>query len=60
MRLQITVQRLDAKEGEQDTEIIRAKYCVGADGAHSWVRKNFGIAMEGEQTSESHHQNVGR
>lgn len=29
---------------------IRCKYLVGADGAHSTVRKNFYIAMEGDST----------
>jgi 2-polyprenyl-6-methoxyphenol hydroxylase-like FAD-dependent oxidoreductase len=31
-------------------EIVRAKFVVGADGAHSWVRKTLGISMDGEQT----------
>lgn len=33
-----------------NTEILRAKYVVGCDGAHSWVRKQLGIEMEGEST----------
>ncbi|KAF8826089.1 hypothetical protein HHX47_DHR6000683 [Lentinula edodes] len=37
-------------EDERRTEIVYAKYVLGADGAHSWVRKYMGIAMEGEQT----------
>ncbi|KZS88844.1 hypothetical protein SISNIDRAFT_459467 [Sistotremastrum niveocremeum HHB9708] len=32
------------------TEVVRAKYVIGADGAHSWVRKEIGIEMIGEQT----------
>ena len=39
-----------AKESGDDTEIVRAKFVVGADGAHSWVRKTLGISMDGEQT----------
>ncbi|KAL6454301.1 LOW QUALITY PROTEIN: Phenol hydroxylase [Candida maltosa Xu316] len=35
---------------EDDYEIIHAKYVLGSDGAHSWVRKQLGIDMEGEQT----------
>ncbi|EFI27336.1 FAD binding domain-containing protein [Coprinopsis cinerea okayama7 len=31
-------------------EVVNAKILIGADGAHSWVRKSLGIAMEGEQT----------
>ncbi|KDQ61462.1 hypothetical protein JAAARDRAFT_54828 [Jaapia argillacea MUCL 33604] len=48
--LKVTLKHLEPVEGESDTEIVHAKYVVGADGAHSWVRNNFGIAMEGEQT----------
>ncbi|KAL2401279.1 Phenol hydroxylase [Exophiala dermatitidis] len=33
------------KEGT--TETIRAKFVLGADGAHSWVRRQLGISMEG-------------
>lgn len=32
------------------TEIIRTKYMIGCDGAHSWTRRQLGFAMEGEQT----------
>lgn len=32
------------------TEIVRAKYLIGCDGAHSWVRRQLGFVMEGEQT----------
>lgn len=35
---------------DSSEEIIHAKYVIGADGAHSWIRKTLGIAMEGEQT----------
>lgn len=27
-----------------------AKYVLGSDGAHSWVRKSLGFTMDGEQT----------
>jgi len=33
----------------QSVEIIRARYVIGCDGAHSWVRKHCGIRMEGTQ-----------
>lgn len=38
------------KELQGETEIIHAKYVIGCDGAHSWVRKSLGFAMEGEST----------
>ncbi|KAG8900286.1 hypothetical protein FRB99_006141 [Tulasnella sp. 403] len=37
-------------DGVEDTEVVRAKYVLGADGAHSWVRKTLGFTMDGEQT----------
>lgn len=32
----------------QTTETIRAKYVVGTDGAHSWVRQQLGYQLEGD------------
>ncbi|KZP17569.1 hypothetical protein FIBSPDRAFT_746817 [Athelia psychrophila] len=48
----VVLQHLDsnATQGDAETETIHAKFVVGADGAHSWVRKSLGIAMEGAQT----------
>ena len=43
------LRHLDKELGD-DAEIVRAKFVVGADGAHSWVRKTLGISMDGEQT----------
>lgn len=47
-------------EGDQETtpsslpresrEVGQAKYVLGCDGAHSWVRKQLGIEHEGETT----------
>ncbi|KAI9567993.1 FAD binding domain-containing protein [Boletus coccyginus] len=48
--VKVTVERSDAIDEESRTEIIRAKFVVGTDGAHSWVRNALGIEMEGEQT----------
>lgn len=28
-------------------EVIEAKYLLGCDGAHSWVRKRLGLKLEG-------------
>ncbi|KAF7794984.1 hypothetical protein EIP86_006127 [Pleurotus ostreatoroseus] len=36
--------------GDNQREVVHAKFVVGTDGAHSWVRKASGIAMEGEHT----------
>ncbi|KAK3381032.1 phenol 2-monooxygenase [Podospora didyma] len=35
---------------QDDTEVLRAKYVLGCDGAHSWVRKQLGIEHKGETT----------
>ena len=37
-----------AKEGSE--EIVKAKYMIGCDGAHSWVRRQLDFEMEGEPT----------
>ncbi|KAK3937423.1 FAD binding domain-containing protein [Diplogelasinospora grovesii] len=31
-------------------ELVRAKYIVGCDGAHSWLRKQLNVALEGDLT----------
>ncbi|KAF9046226.1 FAD binding domain-containing protein [Panaeolus papilionaceus] len=41
-----------AQGTDKTTEIIHSKFVIGADGAHSWVRQQCGIAMEGEQTED--------
>ncbi|CAF3543193.1 unnamed protein product [Rotaria socialis] len=38
-------------ENRKET-IIHAKYVIGCDGAHSWVRKKLGFNMIGEQTGK--------
>lgn len=47
--VQVTLDHLDTTEGPS-TEVVKAKYVLGSDGAHSWVRRTFNIAMDGEQT----------
>lgn len=60
------LKHLEPTPDQFDTEIVHAKFVLGSDGedsvdlchfrltcvpgAHSWVRKAFNIAMEGEQT----------
>ncbi|KAH8091642.1 FAD binding domain-containing protein [Cristinia sonorae] len=48
--VKVTLKHLDAKEGEEETEVVHAKFVIGSDGAHSWVRKTLGVTMDGEQT----------
>lgn len=31
-------------------EVVKAKYMLGADGAHSWVRDQLGFKLEGDST----------
>lgn len=39
------------KNGRAGTsEVVRAKYLVGCDGAHSWTRRQLGLSLEGKQT----------
>ena len=38
-------------EGDAGTELVRARYLVGADGAHSTVRHGCNLAFEGEKYS---------
>ncbi|EXJ73045.1 uncharacterized protein A1O5_04194 [Cladophialophora psammophila CBS 110553] len=40
--------KLREKEGGEET--VRAKYMLGADGAHSWVRNQLGFKLQGEST----------
>ncbi|KAK9342112.1 FAD binding domain-containing protein [Lipomyces starkeyi] len=37
-------------DDSESLEVVHAKYVLGCDGAHSWVRKQLGIEMEGEST----------
>ena len=37
-------------EKQTITEVIKARYMIGCDGAHSWTRRQLGFSMEGEQT----------
>ncbi|OQU96557.1 Phenol hydroxylase, dimerization domain-containing protein [Cladophialophora immunda] len=39
---------LREKEGREET--VKAKYMLGADGAHSWVRDQLGFKLQGEST----------
>ena len=41
-------QKLNGKANT--TEVVKAKYLLGADGAHSWVRSQLGFTLQGEST----------
>ena len=42
--------RYESSGKEGTTEIVRAKYMLGSEGAHSWTRRQLGFQMEGEST----------
>jgi flavin-dependent dehydrogenase len=39
-----------SRDKEGSSEIVKAKYMVGCDGAHSWTRRQLGFQLEGEPT----------
>ncbi|KAK9311634.1 hypothetical protein V1524DRAFT_370967 [Lipomyces starkeyi] len=41
---------IGVNSNDESLELVHAKYVMGCDGAHSWVRKQLGINMEGEST----------
>lgn len=44
------VPRVDGPEGSE--ELVQAKYVIGTDGAHSWVRHQLaGVSMDGDSTT---------
>ncbi|KAI0738708.1 FAD binding domain-containing protein [Daedaleopsis nitida] len=49
--VKVTLKRLDREENE--IEVVKAKFVVGCDGAHSWVRNTLGIKLDGDQTGIS-------
>lgn len=40
----------NSKAKETKTEVVKAKYLIGCDGAHSWTRKQVNISLEGSST----------
>ena len=46
--VKVTLKHLEPEAGEPEEEIVHAKYVLGADGAHSWVRKTLGFTMDGD------------
>ncbi|KAF4167690.1 hypothetical protein CNMCM6936_004535 [Aspergillus lentulus] len=39
---------LDSRANQ--TQVVKAKFMVGCDGAHSWVRRQLGFKLEGDST----------
>jgi 2-polyprenyl-6-methoxyphenol hydroxylase-like FAD-dependent oxidoreductase len=46
------VVRLKNHAGDQQEEIVRAKYLIGTDGGRSTVRKGLGLDFEGDKRLE--------
>jgi phenol 2-monooxygenase len=44
----LKVSELNLKANQEET--VHAKYMLGADGAHSWVRNQLGFKLEGDST----------
>jgi phenol 2-monooxygenase len=47
----LTVTLNNESPGRQ--EVVHAKYVVGSDGAHSWLRKNLNIGFHGDLTDST-------
>ncbi|KAG2103083.1 FAD binding domain-containing protein [Suillus discolor] len=48
--VKVVLDHIHSSDDAPEQEIVHAKFVVGADGAHSWVRKTLGFTMDGEQT----------
>ncbi|KAK4986753.1 hypothetical protein LTR66_007786 [Elasticomyces elasticus] len=44
------IMQAELNKKANNEEIVKAKYMLGADGAHSWVRNQLGFKLEGEST----------
>lgn len=41
---------IQKSQHQTKTEIVKAKFIIGCDGAHSWTRKQVNIPLEGSST----------
>ncbi|KAL9089467.1 MAG: hypothetical protein Q9159_002507 [Coniocarpon cinnabarinum] len=39
-----------SQRNEGEVETVKAKYMIGCDGAHSWIRRQLGYQLEGKMT----------
>jgi 2-polyprenyl-6-methoxyphenol hydroxylase-like FAD-dependent oxidoreductase len=46
----VDISKLRQDGSEESTEVVRAKYLIGCDGAHSWTRKEMGVTMHEHST----------
>lgn len=44
------IRAAEKQNGASRTESVKAKFLVGCDGAHSWVRRQLGFTLEGDST----------
>lgn len=44
------IQQANLDQKANTEEIVKAKYMLGADGAHSWTRHQLGFTLQGEST----------
>ncbi|KAK5047754.1 hypothetical protein LTR84_006419 [Exophiala bonariae] len=44
------IRKAELNNKANTVEVVKAKYVLGADGAHSWVRNQLGFKLEGEST----------
>ena len=51
--VKVTVKSVKNDDSPDQYRFIRCKYVVGADGAHSTVRKRIGASMEGDSTDHA-------
>ncbi|KIK04558.1 hypothetical protein K443DRAFT_92950 [Laccaria amethystina LaAM-08-1] len=47
----VVLRNLSPLDDHEESEIVHAKFVIGADGAHSWVRKTLSLTLDGEQTT---------
>jgi phenol 2-monooxygenase (NADPH) len=47
-----TVERIDS-EHKGELEIVKARYAIGCDGAHSTVRRSMGLALHGDTANQA-------